>query len=203
VQFQVSIEKVKQGMSSLNPNAELYIPLNKQEAKDENEVSGLTTEDSLKDGYKTTWYSCPPKGNSGIDESYLQADADCEVHGFKGLLIDNDSTEKGVHSSSELTKKHCIEEDPEMDLIYLAVMFPNLSEQSLADVYSVNGGDLEASIDMLNELEEQVLCPVDFPEHDVSECRVTEGSSTNLKSVFSGEASGSAAGPSDSGSKLP
>lgn len=156
-QFQVSIEKVKQGMSSLNPNAELYIPLNKQEAKDENEVSGLTTEDSLKDGYKTTWYSCPPKGNSGIDESYLQADADCEVHGFKGLLIDNDSTEKGVHSSSELTKKHCIEEDPEMDLTYLAVMFPNLSEQSLADVYSVNGGDLEASIDMLNELEEQVV----------------------------------------------
>jgi hypothetical protein len=149
-------------MSSLNPNAELYIPLNKKEAKDENDISGLTTEGSLKNGYKTTWSSCPPKGNSGIDQSYLQADADCDIHGFKGLLIGSDFTEKGLHGSSELTKKHCVGEDPEIDLAYLEIMFPNMSEQSLADVYSVNGGDLEASIDMLNELEGQVVCSENY-----------------------------------------
>jgi hypothetical protein len=143
-------------MSSLNPNAELYIPLNKKEAKDENDISGLTTEGSLKNGYKTTWSSCPPKGNSGIDQSYLQADADCDIHGFKGLLIGSDFTEKGLQGSSELTKKHCV------DLAYLEIMFPNMSEQSLADVYSVNGGDLEASIDMLNELEGQVVCSENY-----------------------------------------
>ncbi|KAF5482078.1 hypothetical protein F2P56_002673 [Juglans regia] len=196
---------MKQGTSSLNPNAASYIPLFKQGANIEGKVSGSTTEDSLKNGYKTSWSGCPPEGYSGIDQRYLQAGMDYGIHGFKGPLIGNEFMEKGLPTSSELTKKHSIDEDSEMDMAYLTIMFPNMSEQSLADVYSANAGDLEASIEMLNELE---LCPVDFSEHlpdsldigDVSEQKVTEGSYSNLKSIFPGEASGSSAGPSDSGS---
>jgi len=185
---------MKQGMSSLNPNAALYVPLRKQE----------TAEDSLKNVGKTTGSNFLPNGPIGVDRSYLQADADYDIPDLNGLLIGNDFTKKGVQNLSELTKKHSIDEDSEMDLAYLAIMFPNMSEQSLADVYSVNGDDVEASVDMLNELE---CDPVDFSEHlpsrldigDVSECKVTESSSMNPKRIFSGEASGSAVGPSDSG----
>lgn len=50
------------------------------------------------------------------------------------------------------------------------------------------------------------LSPGDFSEHlpsrldigDVSECKVTEGSSMNQKIIFSGEVCGSTAGPSGS-----
>lgn len=144
---------MKQGTSSLNPNAASYIPLFKQGAEIEGKVSGLTTEDSLRNGYKTSWSQYPPKGYSGIDQRYLQAGMDYDTHGFKGSLIGNGFMEKGLPTSSELTKKHSIDDDSEMDMAYLTIMFPNMSEQSLADVYSANAGDLEASIEMLNELE--------------------------------------------------
>ena len=139
---------MKQAMSSLNPNAALYVPLRKQE----------TAEDSLKNVGKTTGSNFLPNGPIGVDRSYLQADADYDIPDLNGLLIGNDFTKKGVQNLSELIKKHSIDEDSEMDLAYLAIMFPNMSEQSLADVYSVNGGDVEASVDMLNELEVQVVC---------------------------------------------
>lgn len=158
-QFRVFlIEKMKPGMSSLNPNAAIYIPLRKQETKDKNQVSGLTTEDSLKNVGKNTWSNCPANGPVGMNQSYLQAGADYDIHDVNELLNGTDFTKKGVQNSSELTKKQCVDEDPEMDLAYLAIIFPNMSEQSLADVYSVNEGDLETSIDMLNELEVKVVC---------------------------------------------
>uniref|UniRef100_A0A7N0VNH3 CUE domain-containing protein n=1 Tax=Kalanchoe fedtschenkoi TaxID=63787 RepID=A0A7N0VNH3_KALFE len=41
----------------------------------------------------------------------------------------------------------------EMDLAYLQTSFPSVSEESLIDVYSVNGCDLDAAYDMLSQLE--------------------------------------------------
>uniref|UniRef100_A0A7N0VJM1 CUE domain-containing protein n=2 Tax=Kalanchoe fedtschenkoi TaxID=63787 RepID=A0A7N0VJM1_KALFE len=41
----------------------------------------------------------------------------------------------------------------EMDLAYLQTLFPSVSEESLIDVYSVNGCDLDAAYDMLSQLE--------------------------------------------------
>lgn len=46
-----------------------------------------------------------------------------------------------------------LDEETEMDLAYLAMTFPGVSEQSLADVYYANGCDMETSIDMLKHLE--------------------------------------------------
>ncbi|GMH12438.1 hypothetical protein Nepgr_014279 [Nepenthes gracilis] len=41
----------------------------------------------------------------------------------------------------------------EMDLADLRMTFSGVSDQSLIDVYSVNWGDLEATVDMLSHLE--------------------------------------------------
>ena len=45
------------------------------------------------------------------------------------------------------------EEEREMDLAYLQMMFPGISCESLSDVYFVSKGDLEATLDMLNHFE--------------------------------------------------
>ncbi|KAK7846690.1 polyadenylate-binding protein-interacting protein 5 [Quercus suber] len=41
----------------------------------------------------------------------------------------------------------------DIDLEYLQMSFPGISDQSLTDVYAANRGDLEATVDMLNQLE--------------------------------------------------
>ncbi|KAK9741765.1 hypothetical protein RND81_03G126700 [Saponaria officinalis] len=46
----------------------------------------------------------------------------------------------------------CVMEE-EMDLAYLQMIFPGVSDQSLVDVYNVNMGDLESALDMLSDLE--------------------------------------------------
>ncbi|TYH40201.1 hypothetical protein ES332_D12G230800v1 [Gossypium tomentosum] len=46
-----------------------------------------------------------------------------------------------------------MDEEFDMDLEYLRMMFPDLSNDSVLDVYMANNGDLEATIDMLNQLE--------------------------------------------------
>ncbi|KAL0874575.1 hypothetical protein Bca101_024280 [Brassica carinata] len=46
-----------------------------------------------------------------------------------------------------------LEMDIDMDIEYLLVTFSGLSEESITDVYLANGGDLEATIEMLNQLE--------------------------------------------------
>ncbi|CAE6096234.1 unnamed protein product [Arabidopsis arenosa] len=46
-----------------------------------------------------------------------------------------------------------LEMDIDMDIEYLLVTFSGLSQESITDVYLANGGDLEATIEMLNQLE--------------------------------------------------
>ncbi|KAK9682568.1 hypothetical protein RND81_10G082600 [Saponaria officinalis] len=46
-----------------------------------------------------------------------------------------------------------MDEESEMDLDYLQMMFPGVSNQFLADVYNINHGDIEAAVDMISELE--------------------------------------------------
>ncbi|PIA65236.1 hypothetical protein AQUCO_00100608v1 [Aquilegia coerulea] len=93
-----------------------------------------------------------------------------------------------------------LDEETEIDLAYLGATFPGVSSQSLSDVYYANGCDVEASVDMLKELE----YPVEFSQHlpdtldigDVPEFgSSTEGTSVKPK-VIVGEASGSSSGVS-------
>ncbi|KAF8115877.1 hypothetical protein N665_0025s0320 [Sinapis alba] len=46
-----------------------------------------------------------------------------------------------------------MEMDIDMDIEYLLVTFSGLSQDSITDVYLANTGDLEATIEMLNQLE--------------------------------------------------
>ena len=46
-----------------------------------------------------------------------------------------------------------LEMDIDMDIEYLLVTFSGLSQESITDVYLANSGDLEATIEMLTQLE--------------------------------------------------
>ncbi|KAL5713551.1 hypothetical protein ACHQM5_015615 [Ranunculus cassubicifolius] len=93
-----------------------------------------------------------------------------------------------------------LDEETEMDLAYLAMTFPGVSEQSLADVYYANGCDMETSIDMLKHLE----LPAEVSQHlpdtldigDVAEFGFSDEVVGVLPKVLSGEASGSSSGVS-------
>ncbi|KAJ1414068.1 Ubiquitin system component Cue [Sesbania bispinosa] len=54
---------------------------------------------------------------------------------------------------TELTNKQLADEELDIDMEYLRMAFPGISDQSLLDVYNVNNGDLDAAIDMLSQLE--------------------------------------------------
>ncbi|KAF8389016.1 hypothetical protein HHK36_025701 [Tetracentron sinense] len=192
-------------MSSLNPHAAAFVPLLKQEAKD-------STSDS-----ETAWSKTSSKGHEGTKQNQLPGEVSSGliIHGIEELRIAEDFTQKGqqVHGSydsgsqnpSDVTEKQNMDE--EMDLVYLAIAFPDISDQSISYVYSANGGDLDASIDMLIQLEffsgdvSQDL-PDTLGIDDLSE----SGSSAKGTSVkpkkSSDEASGSSSGPLESASCL-
>ncbi|XP_057968695.1 polyadenylate-binding protein-interacting protein 5-like [Malania oleifera] len=194
---------MKPGMSSLNPYAASYIPLSKREAKDENISSVVAMENSLKN--ETSCSKSPPEVQKDPKQKCPQPyeSFDLNICGIEELLTGED-LKKGQQNPTDHMGKQFVDEDFEMDLAYLASIFPGVSEQSISDVYSANGGDLDASMDMLTQLEPY---PVDVSKHlpdsldigDVSELKYSgEGSSVKLKSVKSGEASGSTSASLDS-----
>jgi len=102
-----------------------------------------------------------------------------------------------------------VDEDYDMDLAYLQMTFPGVSEESLFDVYIANKGDLEFTVDMLNQLE---LYSVDSLENlpdtldigDVSEAGSSSEAAASLKlKNVAGEAGGSSSGPQAQPSPTP
>ncbi|KAJ7966106.1 polyadenylate-binding protein-interacting protein 5-like [Quillaja saponaria] len=143
---------MKQGASSLNPYAAAYIPLSKREADD---ITHITKRDSMvNDG--TVWYGT--SHHISQDRQILGHN----THATKRLPTTSFSVKNHPDSCSygsssqymnELTDKQMLDEESDMDLEYLRMSFPGVSDQSLTDVYLVNRGDLEATIDMLSQLE--------------------------------------------------
>ncbi|KAK4853721.1 hypothetical protein QYF36_013587 [Acer negundo] len=117
---------MKQGKSSSNPDAASYIPLHKREANGRNKVFELTTKDSLTGGDETTHGYC------GTEKYFPAGASGSDIYGIEGQLI-----------ACEILLE---------DLDFLVGLFPDISEQSLAEVYAVNGGDLGTSVDMLIQL---------------------------------------------------
>jgi len=118
---------MKSSTSTLNPYAVSYVPLAQRELPNkEEDYHTPATEASY--------------GHAVIDDQKL-----------KGQQVD---APDGVPSENphEMDAK-LMDEDSEMDLAYLQMTFPGVSDQSLLDVYNVNRGDLEAAVDMLNHLE--------------------------------------------------
>ncbi|CAH8391456.1 unnamed protein product [Eruca vesicaria subsp. sativa] len=90
------------------------------------------------------------------------------VADLEGFVFANPTTQEisfaGVQvslpeKSSEIAYKQTrdddldLEMDIDMDIEYLLVTFSGLSQESITDVYLANSGDLEATIEMLTQLE--------------------------------------------------
>uniref|UniRef100_A0A5B7C3F4 Putative polyadenylate-binding protein-interacting protein n=1 Tax=Davidia involucrata TaxID=16924 RepID=A0A5B7C3F4_DAVIN len=195
---------MKTGTSSLNPYAASYIPLSRRGAMDENNDYKLTAKDS-KNGNETIW--------SGQNQHQSKESQNYNIHGTGILPLSEDFTLKAhrVHGSygssshnlSEMTQKQILDEEFDMDLAYLQMTFPGISDGSLSDVYAANKGDLEATVDMLSQLElytvdSSEILPDTLDIGDVSEPgSSSEAASLKLKKV-EGEVGGSSSGSSNS-----
>lgn len=147
-------EAMKPGVSSLNPYAAAYIPLSKREADDR---TYLTGKDS-KSINETNWLGNPEIHNQQHCQASLQYDA----HGMAKQLSQEAFTTKshpayGSYGASSQNvnevAERMMDEEFDMDLEYLQMNFPGISDQSLTDVYLANKGDLGATVDMLSQLE--------------------------------------------------
>ncbi|KAF5815187.1 putative polyadenylate-binding protein-interacting protein [Helianthus annuus] len=155
--------------SSLNPYATSYIPLSRR-----------GTPEASK-GY-----------DHGSTTEYLPETADnLKLKNHSGF----DSYGSSSHSS-ELAGKQALDVDHDMNLAYLQMVFAGVSDESLSSVYTACGGDMEATVEMLTQLE---LHSGDFTENlpdsldigDVSEAgSSSEGGTQKLKKVAVGEGSG-------------
>ncbi|KAJ6745517.1 POLYADENYLATE-BINDING PROTEIN-INTERACTING PROTEIN 6 [Salix koriyanagi] len=134
-------------VSTLNPYATAYIPLSKRDSADRIENPGWT----VQGGNPNMWY-----GSAEHSAQIRQND--------KGLIsvpemsVLKSQSGYGSYGSSsqnsyEVTGKQTIDEEFEMDLEYLRINFPGISDESLTGVYMANNGDTDAAMDMLNQLE--------------------------------------------------
>lgn len=107
-------------------------------------------------------------------------------------------------NQNESIDKHIMGEESDMDLVYLQMTFSGVSVQSLTEVYNLNLGDLEATIDMLNQLESFEResfgnLPDTLDIGDVSESGTSAECASSKSKKVVGEASSSPAGFSDPG----
>ncbi|XP_016706805.2 polyadenylate-binding protein-interacting protein 5 [Gossypium hirsutum] len=102
-----------------------------------------------------------------------------------------------------MSGEQIMDEEFDMDLEYLRMMFPGLSNDSVLDVYMANNGDLEATIDMLNQLEMYTVessdtLPDTLDIGDISESISSANCGTlKLKNV-AGETGASSSGSTES-----
>ncbi|XVF34448.1 hypothetical protein REPUB_Repub18cG0059700 [Reevesia pubescens] len=143
---------MKPGVSSLNPYAASYIPLAKRGAND-----NVRAKD-IKRGNDTAWFEA--SSNFAQNPYYSNASLDPVTCGTGKHHIPEASALKShpahsylMQNPGEMTDKQIMDEEFDMDLEYLRMTFPGLSNESLLDVYLANNGDLEATVDMLNQLE--------------------------------------------------
>lgn len=145
---------MKAGTFSLNPYAASYIPISRRGISDENKGFELT-ENASRSGDEAFGHG-PQPVISTTNNQYQMSRQSYTVQG----TVSEDSKLKShsVHGSSsqypnEITEKHKWDEQRDMDLTYLLMTFPGVSDDSLSVVYLANSGDLDATIEMLVQLE--------------------------------------------------
>ncbi|XP_076933771.1 polyadenylate-binding protein-interacting protein 5-like [Bidens hawaiensis] len=166
--------------STLNPYATSYIPLSRRGEPDASKGYGQ--------GSDATEYQLP--GYSDNHDAVVETSDNLKLKSHSGFDSYGSSS-----NSTELAGKQAVDVDYEMNLAYLQMVFPGVSEESLSSVYTACGGDMEATVEMLNQLE---LHSGDFTENlpdsldigDVSEAgSSSEAGSQKLKKVVVGEGS--------------
>ncbi|OIW15046.1 hypothetical protein TanjilG_13973 [Lupinus angustifolius] len=164
-------------MSSLNPYAASYVPLQK------NEPSGVT--------FGTEKGS---KNHDGRNLFYSSTSASNNMPG--DFQPASNSYGSSSQNAAPLTDDLFTDEDHlDLDIEFLKMSFPDISEQSLRDVYVLNEDDLDAAIDMLNQLEfdDDVDSSGSLPDTldigDVSEPVVSADSASSKQKNVAAEAS--------------
>ncbi|TYH15040.1 hypothetical protein ES288_A05G012400v1 [Gossypium darwinii] len=129
---------MKPEVSSLNPYAASYIPLAKRE--------GSIAKD-IKPGNESAWFDPSSRSNASLESAIPGI-------GNHPVALKSDPGHGSLmQNQGEMSGEQIMDEEFDMDLEYLRMMFPGLSNDSVLDVYMANNGDLEATIDMLNQLE--------------------------------------------------
>lgn len=142
--------------SSLNPYAASYVPISKRGVVDDPKAYELTAKDS-KGGKQPAWLGhhpgvIAPSPYQQFSQNYDSRPQFPENSKLKGHNI-YVSPGSSSQNRSDITGKQAMNDDFDMDLAYLQMTFPGISDDSLSDAYMANKGDLEATLDMINELE--------------------------------------------------
>ncbi|CAH2075746.1 unnamed protein product [Thlaspi arvense] len=139
--------------SSLNPYAAAYIPLSRRAVIGENKNCSLTEKDSdvvsetlWEDQFKNMTLNQSKASQNYIDHGILASEL------TKGNTF-HSSYGSSSQNSSKITEKQIMDDEFDMGLAYLQMKFPGISDNSLYEIYLANSGDLEATIDMLHQLE--------------------------------------------------
>ncbi|XP_010926064.2 uncharacterized protein [Elaeis guineensis] len=150
-------DTMMQGKSLLNPYATPYVPLS-------NVIPGVSFE---RDNKATKKILGDAENNEVIENSadYQLLDSvsvDYDVQGLEKRNASDESSRKiGDPWNSDYTfqdaipssEKQSAVDDPNMVMDWLSSMFPNISMESLAELLNANHGDLNQTIDVLEQLE--------------------------------------------------
>jgi hypothetical protein len=136
---------MKPRQSSLNPYAAAYVPVSKRDTS----VRFYPTEEDNNSSQEydgTVWFQ-PPQYRTNDVEKNAQRLAPVKSQPASSSYFSS------PQSVAQLTENQYMDEELDIDLEYLRMTFPGISDESLVDVYNVNSGDLDAAIDMLSQLE--------------------------------------------------
>ncbi|GAA0154266.1 hypothetical protein LIER_12298 [Lithospermum erythrorhizon] len=180
---------MKSSKFTLNPNAESYVPLCNREVVGETKDFKPGESES---GKNAAWSPQHDMYNAPSVDTLMSADS--TKLKSQSDYGDYSSPSQHVYGFSE---KQPFDEEFDMDMTFLQMSFPGISEESLSGVYAVNNRNMDATIDMLNELEVQADFSAKLPDSldigDVSEPGYSTESASKLKKVDE-------VGPSSSGS---
>ncbi|CAL0327241.1 unnamed protein product [Lupinus luteus] len=122
-------------MSSLNPYAASYVPLSKKEPS---RVTFGTEKGSYNHDGRNLFYSSSSASHNMPGDFQPASNSFGSSSQNAALLPDDLFTD---------------EDHIDMDIEFLKMSFPDISVQSLRDIYILNEEDLDAAIDMLDQLE--------------------------------------------------
>ncbi|KAL8504146.1 hypothetical protein ACS0TY_022761 [Phlomoides rotata] len=149
---------MKPGSSSLNPYAASYVPLFKRGPADtnkENSPQGFNTGNEFVQYGHQPFNAFQQGQHRNVSQSYAHSAGPIqspEYHQWK----DHRGGEFVASTSqyhNQIPEKSHYDEDFDMDLAFLQMTFPGISEDSLSDVYLANSCDVDAAVEMLNQLE--------------------------------------------------
>lgn len=141
---------MKTGASSLNPYAASYVPLSRRGAAAGN--GNDFNKSKANNGSENVWcghHSVNDQQHQHVSQRKLP---NAEFNMWRGHHSGEFYASPAHHPNGVPETSNNYEQEF-MDLAYLQMNFPGVSEDSLSDVYLANMCDLEASIDMLDQLE--------------------------------------------------